>query len=586
MGKLKIMAGLLCFVFATHAHAQGRGSDAGNGGGAIVLPNGDVILADPYIVQTGQPVFFEQFHSELKDEITRAGRLLVNFGATEDARFGAKFIAESVAHPLTEYQFMAILPERCRVEAQEDGYHLPDGLSVTAVACTAGYVTYINDGLFRRMTVREQAKLVIHERLHAYALGAPHEHIADLTSTIDEILSISRRQLLGERFELSDAQIESLRRVTRRIAQLGLNRGRTDDVLLILSNYQVMRNGGGLIGNGITTHPTAFVSLDSKLDGPGFLSEKSTVIGSRQAPLASVGAPSRIELGPQAYLANTNIDGTLKMGDSARIENTGLYGNTELGAGAHLVRVRVCTGTAFRFYPDLFKVMSGAHVSDTEACGTITVGSGAQVSAQSFLRGPRYQGIWGWTSERAARKPMLVIGARAQVERSHIEGLFTIWAGIAVRRSTLKAPAFDGDYPARFTAPNTIKSDVLDSELGGGHVRVNQGVALRNSQLHFDNIQIGTAASVINTQWNGDDSTTLGVSLVIESGAVLHDLGESRFEGSSCNIFYCTKPSLTIERNARIFGDGRPVCRQGKRVVFTGGLEVSNLEELRDECDE
>ena len=115
------------------------------------------------------------------------------------------------------------------------------------------------------MTVREQAKLIIHERLHSL-LDQPHEFIADLTSGLELMLNLVNEQMAGNRSRLSGREIDQIRLLMLRIEQLGLSKGRLEqEELHFLNHYRIWPEGGGLVHEDAKIAPDTFVGAGSLL---------------------------------------------------------------------------------------------------------------------------------------------------------------------------------------------------------------------------------------------------------------------------------------------------------------------------------
>ena len=252
--------GMMLILFSSPVIA---GNESGNGGSGILLKNGEVILADPYIIDATGCDTCGTLGQDLSAGLKDAGRVLVRFGATADSDYGAAFIRDSVFSPFVEYRFVDELPAHCAQEQNEDEYVVPDEQGTwVPLACTKGWVTSIRKSFFSKMKLREQVKLIVHERLHHHAPQAAHVHIADLTQALDLFFKINDREQNGEKPMLSDQDVNRLQRLPLRITQLAL----TSDsaaTLKRLTDYSVHAYGGGLIPKNKNVHADsgAFVSL-------------------------------------------------------------------------------------------------------------------------------------------------------------------------------------------------------------------------------------------------------------------------------------------------------------------------------------
>ncbi len=312
----------LLLSLTTSAFAGQDGGNSSGGGGAITRPDDSVVLADPFVIRHESEGTGE-LSDEIIAELQRAGWILVQYGAEysfmaklsffddnsalifpqanriRPHSYTAAFINNHVLRGTIEYRFVADLPDYNTCH-QHRMVALPEGASEQLVACTVGPITWIKESLFRRMSVREQALTVIHERLHTLSPGLPEEIIADITTSLGTALELYNAQARGERPMLTDLQVNRLQRLMMRIMQAELHRGRgymaemeasraehqdtTLDELQILNTYTVAREGGGLL---ITPYHDlteqmpegAYVGIGAVVH-PYSLSRNATIVGS------------------------------------------------------------------------------------------------------------------------------------------------------------------------------------------------------------------------------------------------------------------------------------------------------------------
>ncbi|MEK7691095.1 MAG: hypothetical protein AAB425_08755, partial [Bdellovibrionota bacterium] len=138
----------------------GGATGVGGGGDVVILSDDTIVLADPYIKHEGENF---ELNPLLIQELSRMGDLLVSYGA--NVLYGrSAFVVQDVINPLIDYRFQEELPTDChRIPTA----NLPIGASQELAACTVGNVTTIRPSLFNGMSIREQAKLIVHERLRA-----------------------------------------------------------------------------------------------------------------------------------------------------------------------------------------------------------------------------------------------------------------------------------------------------------------------------------------------------------------------------------------------------------------------------------
>lgn len=279
---LHLLALLSLCLLPEPSHALRRGGNSSGGGNAEVFDD-RVVLAHPYRM-VGKQV---KFSNELIIELERAGKILVRYGAdfTDDdgersiglegrprgpmdqSAFVQKYVknwGEFDGNSPIEYRFVKEVPNL--TECENNGHFLPghkNGKTVR-LACTNGDITWIQEDLFKKMSIREQAKTIIHERLHAYNKSNLnpvlfHEFVDDITEGLDVALSLYFQQdywMLASQglnhSPLKKEQVDQLRLLMRRIANLSLNASRIDaqdskDSKSFLKRFAVTPNGGGLI---------------------------------------------------------------------------------------------------------------------------------------------------------------------------------------------------------------------------------------------------------------------------------------------------------------------------------------------------
>ena len=221
---IQILTGLAITLASAGSVNALAGAGSSGGGDAIILPDDTVILADPYIVPngTGFNLSDKKLNEKLDAELLRIDRFFYRMGAADDIRFTqTKFFAENIFSQRVEYRFTDSLPSDCD--------WAPVGASpgsVVHIACTTGPLTLIVGDLFKKMTVREQAKLIVHERLRALsAPAAPSEYIAEMTSALETMLDLYNQQLNGKRPVLTSIQVDQLELFRKRIIDLNLDLG-------------------------------------------------------------------------------------------------------------------------------------------------------------------------------------------------------------------------------------------------------------------------------------------------------------------------------------------------------------------------
>ncbi len=424
----------------------GSGSEGGNGGVAVVMPNGDVVLADPFIrgerpVNELPPVAEDRCFSdeELNPEL-RAARAVYNVHfdylltdhdmATPPSRGPVVLNSDNrVARGNVRYCLVPRreIRNRCPAHRASDYRGIPAGARLAVVGCTTGDYTYLDEALFRAMTVRMQALTLIHERLHARDPGATEEVVADVTSALAVIESYATRGAAGGVFLRPSANERALiERLGGRLSSLNLLSNSSSTITVRLHE-----NGGALI---ISQGEDRTLDIDSS---------------------ARINAGTRIQAwGPVHIAAGVQISDSslrtksLDLRDTAFLDHVQQIGEFQArGAavvshsqlkGIGVVDGATVTGSALRFidYEGYLRIPT------LIARSLWSVGAGALVTDSTIV----VEASLIHTSERRPRLVVppcledtkIAIGARTVVEGSVIAGWGTLRQGAQVRGSVVK----------------------------------------------------------------------------------------------------------------------------------------------------
>ncbi len=433
---LSLIFGLFVSLAAGHGWA-GEGAD-NSGGGTVVIENDTVVLADPFLRRAGNEGTFHCQPGERGDlapaliaELRRAGALLVRYGAASfsdrfDRSFGPEadnhsrygrsvFIENEVFDPITEYCFVGKLPYDSPMETEA----LPIDGRTEVAGYTEGNVTWIREDLFRKMSLREQAKLIIHERLHAYAGNVRHGPIADLTNGLGLALSFFNEQRNGKRPRLSDAEVVTLQRLVLQIQHLRLQKGGPSVFRgNPLTDYRVVQNGGGLVHSRTSVHDRAYIGVGS-------------VIGERVAKVAA-----------RAVVLNSVF--------------CGIPGDSERGSNS------------------MFRIESGAFLADSEVSGCRTF---AVMGPDSRLQGARVVMGWSPPSFKQDLKGGFWLARSARIEFSTLAEL----GGLTLlQKAAIQHLKVTGDYVIGSISGDSAPPQL---ELGAGARLENGEVLLRGAPL-------------------------------------------------------------------------------------------------------
>ncbi len=283
----------------------GGGTEVGGGGDAVILSDDTVVLADPYIKRSGKVT---DLNPVLIKELQYIGHLLVRYGADMDFDFKellrpqSSFLNKYVLSSTVEYHFVTEIPD---IEVCKNRIPTNPDLKVLPIACTNGAITWILEDLFKKMSIREQAKTILHERLRAFPQAIPDEFIADITSGVETALGLLNELHTRKTSILTAEQIASLTTLVRRIEQAGLHHDPKEPPMSFSKNWMVFKNGGGLVHKKSKVSNTAYVSVGS------IVSETSVLEAGSQLLTTDCYFPFlkwiSCQLGPNATIENTLI---------------------------------------------------------------------------------------------------------------------------------------------------------------------------------------------------------------------------------------------------------------------------------------
>lgn len=207
------------------AHAM-MGGETGGGGDAVILPDDTVVLADqfyrpststsPEDIPGSVPILLpDELNNELK-RISSFSRVYFcdkrqKFGVLEKAIFG-----ENV-----RYFFVPTIPDIPECINNEASYQVPSGGHVSPIGCSIGANTYLQKEMFLKMSVREQALLIAHERIRTLPAQPGLKVTATITQGLRILLDFRNRQIQGERplmDNISEKMVLNMREAGRLIS--------------------------------------------------------------------------------------------------------------------------------------------------------------------------------------------------------------------------------------------------------------------------------------------------------------------------------------------------------------------------------
>ncbi|MGK5082426.1 hypothetical protein WDW37_03895 [Bdellovibrionota bacterium FG-1] len=275
-------------LYALNAHADGGMS--GGGGDVIVDPKtGKLVLADPYLDLSGE-MSHELGCSDqdryrptgaVREELKKMSRLLAAYGAVSAPRTwiapdlgkcaanefpkGCRidFESEQLRSAFVESEVLGVNPVYClvsRLPARTGTLPLDPSLSRESilVGYTTQRFTFLQESIFNTLSPREQAKLLIHERMHALSSSPSYATIANVTIGLETAMNLAEIQLSTYPRSPSLQEIVALKRLREGIVTSGL-------VAPVSIHSHIHDYGGGLVADGAKVAPGAFVSVGSAI---------------------------------------------------------------------------------------------------------------------------------------------------------------------------------------------------------------------------------------------------------------------------------------------------------------------------------
>jgi len=367
MKMTKISVLVVAAFISTSVFAGLTGPKLSTRADVIVLPDDTVVLADPFIdapatqqgggplLQLLNPRIYQTIALYKKVSLTAA---FVSNDASEmfdrllNKRTDLRFYGLNSAEEMNRYCF-----------GGKPVYTIPSGASVQQVACTKGTDTFIVKPLFLKLSIRDQAMLLIHERLTTITDDRGWINfvaVARYTTGLNTFLKIYDEQARREYRELTDLEKDNL--YNYYVALLEIHNRNADYGNISTFNWKIHKNGGGLIHVGAFVDPSAFVSLNSVIADKSEIQAGAKVINltykgdndTRYAPPMVLGENSsmisvnlnnvqNVLIGTNSKFTAVFIDSALvNVGDNVSVNDSGIFAKTLiLKNGVNLKRSQV-----------------------------------------------------------------------------------------------------------------------------------------------------------------------------------------------------------------------------------------------------
>ncbi len=335
--KQKLLMSFVAMMLTLNSFA---GSEGG-GGDAVILPNGDVVLADVFL-DRNQPqpnnmpkrislnpklLLQVKIYTQYMEQLLNRTRPVISYNRyghlqlhtyetvnlfTELGKRESKLVFFSVADEKELNTFCA--------SGGRKVYTLPDGAQVTQVACTSGDEVFLVEPIFRRMSVMHQALLLMHERMTTLKDqfgGKNYGAIAGITSGLGELLKQTYEQQNGRYVRLNSKEQLRIQHFYEALIELEY---RNNEIPVTALNWRIHQNGGGFIRHGADVADSAFIGITSIIGEDVTVSENSIVLDS------SVLGQSTIERSVKIH--SSMIDGmSVTVGEGSNLLETSLHAN-------------------------------------------------------------------------------------------------------------------------------------------------------------------------------------------------------------------------------------------------------------------
>jgi hypothetical protein len=321
---------MLLLVACVLANNSSAGQEGG-GGDVVILPNGDVVLADVFL-DRNQPqpdnmprrislnpllmLQIKKYNEFLRHQLNRVKKVnelgdshneILNLFKKLESR-DDKIIFYSVKDDKELNTYCA--------SGGTKAYILPNDAKVTQVACTSGDEVFLVEPLFKKMSILQQSLLLMHERMTTlkdqYG-GKNYGAIAGVTSGLGEIVNQVYNQQQSRLTKLTPVQQIRIHNFYQGLIELSY---RNSNIPSTVMDWKIHQNGGGFLQTEATVDPEAFVGATSVISSgveveQGAVLLEATVIG------------SSIRIGKDSRLVSSTISAeNLELGSGSKIDKS------------------------------------------------------------------------------------------------------------------------------------------------------------------------------------------------------------------------------------------------------------------------
>jgi hypothetical protein len=348
MMKLALTLKMFFFSFAVQA---AFGPSTGGGGDVVILPNDSVVLADPFLNSSDQqPNNMPPMRSlnprllQAADAYLRASEPILTFLSRDRRSSDLVTTLKVLSTRKNSLRFYAVrnqeeLGQFCAPGGRKS-YILPNGARIEQVACTAGNETFLVEPLFLRLSIKDQALLLVHERLTTLRDaqgGKNYSAIARFTTGLSLFLSLYREQAKNVFRALNESEQNVMSEFY--IATEEIEK-RNSEINEDSFQWTAAHIGGGAVHNMSHADPSATVGLNFVIDKNSTIEAGAQLKQTNKLTILEnvfVGEGTlihnvtfnygKIALGQNGVLSNSDIRGDLAIEDNFKINNFSYSGS-------------------------------------------------------------------------------------------------------------------------------------------------------------------------------------------------------------------------------------------------------------------
>lgn len=280
------------------AKSSGGGVIVGGGGDVVIGKDGSAMLADQYISKKQMGKRFNLSEPLLK-ELEFVNKILMTYGADK------KLLSKITSNDSVDYRMTPEIPvlNECTYRFEYKDLSAL-GLRVTQAACTVGEITWFKDDVFKILSYREQALLIIHEGLRRID-HMSDDDIAAVTNGLRLALNKFSQQGRGDLTSLSVEEVEALNSMFETIYFQGLSYSTGQKVSVAYAKYHMkyfkITDFGGVVHNDIVISKDAKIGVGAQLHYGDKVGEDSALLGSL------INVENKIDIGKHVKIVNSSF---------------------------------------------------------------------------------------------------------------------------------------------------------------------------------------------------------------------------------------------------------------------------------------